>query len=499
MSQAEERHHHHHHHHHGAGREHSGRVAAGDQPRSSLQLDLNFAMADFVGPENGLTEEDFHRLQPRLEQISQQIQEWRHSGRIGFFDLPYQDPGLKEIKKLARGLKEWCWDLVVLGIGGSALGAKALHQALCHPSHNFFPPARRHYNLRLFVLDNIDPDTFYGTLDGMELRRVAVNVVSKSGTTAETLAQFLFLYGILRGRLGDRVYDRVVVTTDPEKGPLRQLAQKLGFPSLEIPPNVGGRFSVLTAVGLFPAACVGIDIEELLAGARAMADRIFNTPPADNPAYRLAACYYLFVRAKNRPIHVFMPYATSLTGITDWICQLWGESLGKRVTTDGRVVHAGPTPVRAVGATDQHSQLQLYMEGPPDKLITFLEVEKFRHEVKLPDLFPDLEALHYLGGHTMAELLAAEKLATAFNLMKAGRPNLTLRLPELTEFVLGQLIYLYEVTTVITGCLLEINPFDQPGVEGGKQTTYGLMGRPGFEARREEIVNFPKPLRKYII
>ncbi len=379
------------------------------RPEAALRLDFNFAMADFVGAENGLTEEDFAALLPRLTDIARQLQDWRQSGRIGFFDLPYQEDKLKPIKKLAKALKEWCWDLVVLGIGGSALGAKALHQALCHPSHNYFPPARRHYNLRLFVLDNIEPDTFYGLLDGLELRRTAVNVISKSGSTAETLAQFLFLYGLLKGRLGDKVYDRMILTTDPEKGPLRRLARELGFSSLEVPPNVGGRFSVLTAVGLFPAACVGIDLEDLLAGARFMADRIAATPIAANPAYRLAALYYLFAEQKGRPIHVFMPYATSLTGMTDWICQLWGESLGKRLAVDGRVVQAGPTPVRAVGATDQHSQLQLYMEGPPDKVITFLEVEKFHHDIKIPDLFPEFEALHYLGGHTLAELLRAEK------------------------------------------------------------------------------------------
>ena len=175
------------------------------------------------------------------------------------------------------------------------------------------------------------------------------------------------------------------------------------------------------------------------------------------------------------------------------------ESLGKKYALDGSIVHVGPTPVRAVGVTDQHSQLQLYMEGPPDKIITFLEVDKFQHTLAIPRLYPEMEGMHYLGGHSFAELLQAEKKATAFNLIKAGRPNLTLHLPEINPFTLGQLIYLFEVTVVVLGRLLNINPFDQPGVEGGKQTTYGLMGRQGFESQRREVENAPPVLDKYVL
>ncbi|AEB08219.1 glucose-6-phosphate isomerase [Desulfobacca acetoxidans] len=471
-----------------------------DYAKMAITLDHNFSMAEFVGPENGLQEKDLENLTPRLEEIDQQIKTWRQEGTIGFFDLPYQEETAKKINKLAKKLKEWCWDLLVLGIGGSALGAKALHQALCHPSHNLFPPARRSYHSRLFVADNIDPDYLYGILDAVELRRTVVNVISKSGSTAETIAQFLFVYSLLKGRLGaDKVRDRIVLTTDPEKGMLRHLVQNEGFPSLSVPPNVGGRFSVLAAVGLFPAAMVGVDIEELLEGARFMDQRLRSASISQNLAYRLAACYYLFLSQKARPIQVIMPYAAGLTGIADWFCQLWGESLGKKYALDGSIVHVGPTPVRAVGVTDQHSQLQLYMEGPPDKIITFLEVDKFQHTLAIPRLYPEMEGMHYLGGHSFAELLQAEKKATAFNLIKAGRPNLTLHLPEINPFTLGQLIYLFEVTVVVLGRLLNINPFDQPGVEGGKQTTYGLMGRQGFESQRQEVENAPPVLDKYVL
>ncbi len=465
----------------------------------ALGLDYNYAMAEFVG-EHGLQEGDLADLAPRLAALDQEIAQGRADGRLGFMELPYQDQVLKEIKKLSKPITDWCWHLVVLGIGGSALGTRALHQALCHPQYNLFPMARRQHRPALWVADNIDPDYFFGLLDGLELRRTAFNVISKSGSTAETMAQFIWAYRLLQNRVGDdKARERLIVTTDPEKGPLRRLARQEGLPTLSIPPNVGGRFSVLSAVGLLPASLVGINVKELLAGARFMDQRLKAAEPARNPAYRLAALFYLFAAVKKRPILVMMPYATTLSGMAEWFCQLWAESLGKRLALDGRVVNAGSTPVRAVGATDQHSQLQLYMEGPQDKLIAFLQVDKFQHHLEIPDLFGENEDLGYLGGHSLNELLDLERQATAFNLMQAGRPSLTLSLPEINPFTLGQLIYLLEVATVAAAALFGVNPLDQPGVEGGKQTTYGLMGRPGFDSRRQEFAAAPPPLEKYLI
>ncbi|MGO8761524.1 MAG: glucose-6-phosphate isomerase [Desulfobaccales bacterium] len=464
-----------------------------------LSLDHNYAMAEFLGA-IGLKETDLHGLAPRLEAFHQGLPARRDSGQMGFMELPYQTQVVKEVRRVAKPLLEWCWDLVVLGIGGSALGARALHQALCHPQHNKFPMARRHLKLGLWVADNIDPDHLYGLLDGLDMRRTAFNVISKSGNTAETLAQFLWIYKLLKGRVGEaKARERLVLTTDPEQGPLRSLAAREHLASLAVPPNVGGRFSVLSAVGLLPAVLAGIDVEELLAGARFMDQRLKDAAPGQNPAYRLAALFYLFATAKARPILVFMPYASALAGMADWFGQLWAESLGKRQDLQGKVVNAGSTPVRALGTTDQHSQLQLYMEGPPDKLITFLAVDKFKHHLEIPNLYPDQEALSYLGGHSLDELLRVERQATAFNLMKAGRPNLTLHLPEINPFTIGQLIYLLEAVTVVAGSLFGVNAFDQPGVEGGKQTTYGLMGRRGFENYHREFAEAPPPLEKYRI
>jgi glucose-6-phosphate isomerase len=258
-----------------------------------LSLDYNYAMADFVG-QGGLQESQLAALAGRFAALHQQLGDARAAGSLGFMELPYQTDLLKEIKKVGKPALEWCWDLVVLGIGGSALGAQALMQALAPPQHNKFPMARRQHRLGLWVLDNIDPDYVFGILDGLELKRVSVNVISKSGATAETLSQFLWLYELLKSRLGeDQARERLIVTTDPDRGPLRQLAAREGFASLPVPSNVGGRFSVLSAVGLLPASLAGIDVEELLAGARFMDQRLQGAAPERNPAYLLAGLYYL--------------------------------------------------------------------------------------------------------------------------------------------------------------------------------------------------------------
>jgi glucose-6-phosphate isomerase len=466
--------------------------------KMAVSLDYNYAMADFVG-EHGLRREEMEALTPRLAAIQADLANGRQQGRLAFFDLPYQLETVGEIRRLAKPLLEWCWDFIVLGIGGSALGARALHQALCHPQHNKLPLGRRQHKPSLWVLDNIDPDYMYGILDALEFRRTAVNVISKSGSTAETLAQFLFLFQVLKNRVGEeKARERCILTTDPEKGTLRKLAEKEGFFTLSVPPAVGGRYSVLTSVGLLPAAMVGIDIEELLAGARFMDERL-RTAGVDNLAFTLASLFYLFATVQGRPILVLMPYASSLTFFADWFCQLWAESLGKEVGLSGNVVNTGSTPVRALGVTDQHSQLQLYMEGPRDKLITFLEVGKFTHQLPLNPLFPEYENMDYLAGHSLNELFQKEYEATAFNLMRAKRPNLTLKIPEINAFTMGQLMFLFEVVTVAAGGLFGVNPLDQPGVEGGKNTTYGLMGRPGYEKYRQELDAAPPKQNKYLV
>jgi glucose-6-phosphate isomerase len=308
------------------------------------------------------------------------------------------------------------------------------------------------------------------------------NVVSKSGTTAETMAQFLIVREKLAQVFPDDGYRRhLIFTTDPAKGVLRQLADAEDIATLPIPENVGGRFSVLSAVGLLPAALIGIDIKRLLQGAADMDERCRTADLSANPAGMFAMLQYIAHTTAGAPIHVMMPYSDRLYLTADWFRQLWAESLGKRKTRDGRDVFTGPTPVKALGATDQHSQVQLYMEGAFDKTVTFLSVESDAIDLTIPQLYSEIPALAYLGGHTLAELLNAERTATAAALASAGRMNLTIRLPALDAYAMGQLLMMLQIATVYAGALYGVNPLDQPGVELGKELTYGIMGRSGFE------------------
>ena len=355
--------------------------------------------------------------------------------------------------------------------------------------------ARDHFP-RLFVLDNVDPDTVKSLLDRIDVRRTLFNVISKSGTTAETMSQFLVVRDRLRAALEDEsaIHRHLLFTTDPESGVLRKIADDEGVVTLPIPRNVGGRFSVLSAVGLLPAAMVGIEIERLLAGARAMRDRCETGDLSENPAGLYAALQWLADSEAGAPIHVMMPYSDRLYSMADWFRQLWAESLGKRVSRSGEEVFVGPTPVKALGATDQHSQVQLYMEGPFDKTITFLAVAERDRDLTIPPAYGEIEALGYLGGQTLGSLLDAERRATAAALAERGRMNMTLTLPRLDEHALGQLLMLLEIATVYAGALYDVNPLDQPGVELGKRLTYGLMGRPGVEA-----ADLPEPDPRWVV
>lgn len=463
-------------------------------------LDFNYTMAEFVGKKHGLAAEEIKALEGKVKEIHAQLLQKRKRGILAFYDLPYEEKEAGRLVKMGRKISRACRNFVVLGIGGSALGGTAIHRALDHSYYNLLSDSQRKGRPRLFFADNIDPDGFQGLLDILDPKETIFNVISKSGSTAETMSQFLYVQDRLIKKLGkDGHRSHIVVTSDPEKGPLRKIAEKEGYSSLAIPPNVGGRFSVFTPVGLLPAAVTGINISMLLAGARDMDKRCKVPNLRQNPAYLNATLYYLADTKKGKSIAVMMPYTNALYGIADWFRQLWAESLGKKTDLDGRPVSTGQTPVRALGVTDQHSQLQLYVEGPNNKLITFLVVEKFHKKIVLSKSFADVDGAGYLGGHSLNELIAVEQKATELSLTVNGRPNISIIVPEVNAFTLGQIFFMLEVQTVFAGGLYNINPLDQPGVEGGKQLAHGLMGRRGFEHKAKEFEERPKKSEKYII
>lgn len=452
----------------------------------SIVLDYNNMLAPRLGGGHGIDPASLDRMAERFREAHADTGRRRQSGELGFYALVDETETLSAIESFANGAGQAFSNVVVLGIGGSALGTVALRTALLDPSWNELSDEEREFYPRLYVLDNVDPATFGPVLNRLDLRKTLFNVVSKSGGTAETMSQYLVIRDRLEKELGDGYRRHLLLTTDPEKGVLRKIARTDDIASLPIPPTVGGRFSVLSAVGLLPAAMAGIDVRALLAGAAEMARRCETDDLRANPAGMFAALQYLADTEKGAPIHVMMPYSDRLRDVADWFRQLWAESLGKQKTRGGDDVFAGPTPVKALGATDQHSQVQLYVEGPFDKTITILVERERGDDIPIPSLHGDLEELSYLGGHALGELLDTERLATEAALARRGRMSMTLEIPRVDARSLGGLLMLLQVATVYAGHFYGVDPLDQPGVELGKQLTYGIMGRPGFEGPRQE-------------
>jgi glucose-6-phosphate isomerase len=447
-----------------------------------LELDTQYIHDERLGAHR-LGEDQLAELNPRIGQVLAEIAEERKAGQHRFRELPHLRIQVDEIKQLVAEYKDSTDNLLVLGIGGSALGNIALQSALNPATYNLLSADDRR-GPRLFVLDNVDPVQFEAIMSfvGQDWSRTLVNVISKSGETAETSAQFL----VVRDRMikaldEEEAKDRFIVTTDAAHGTMRSIVDKEEYRSLVVPDGVGGRFSVLTPVGLFSAAMCGIDIDALLEGAARMDAAVSDPDPATNPAARIAAVHHLYMERGKR-LHVMMPYSQQLKDMADWYRQLWAESLGKIRPSNGENV--GPTPIKALGATDQHSQVQLYREGPNDKVITFLEVEEFDVDTIVPRGFAGVEAMEYLGRSedgTLGGLLNIEKKATELALLASQRPSLTIKFPTVSPQTVGEFIYLYESVIPIMGKLSGINPYDQPAVELGKQLTFHFMGRQGYE------------------
>ncbi len=458
---------------------------------TGLRIDYANCLADRVGA-YGLEPETLAADDARLADLTERLNRSRGTGAERWRDLPF-DPLRGEhvaaVKALVQRLAPQTDNLVVLGIGGSALGNIALQAALNPVTWNHMPRGER-VGPRLFVLDNVDPLLVGQVLDDVRredpgFSRTVINVISKSGETAETAAQFVITRSMLRAALGQDYAAHVVAITDPQGGTMRAISDAEGYATLPVPEGVGGRFSVLSPVGLFSAAMCGLDIDALLDGAAEMDMRCREIDSRRNPAAVLAWLLVELAR-RGKTNHVLMPYASGLYPLADWFRQLWAESLGKRLDLDGREVFAGPTPIKALGTTDQHSQIQLYREGPHDKVIGFVSVELFDRDVQIP-VGIEAASLRYLENATLGQLLAAERRATEYALVESQRPNFTITMPRLDAYHVGQFIQLWEITTAYAGLMLGINAYDQPAVETGKAATFGLMGRPGYEEWKTRV------------
>ena len=465
-----------------------------------MKLNYNNMMYESLGAQ-GITQADIEALMPRIDSAMAAMAQKLENGGMDWRKLPFeQDEVLDDIAKYVDEMKPHINAFVVLGIGGSALGPMAVQQALNHPYYNELPREHCGNFPRLYVVDNIDPERLPYLFDVLDLKKTLFNVISKSGSTSETMSQFMIIEDILQQQLGkEEAKKHIVCTTDQKNGNLVKIASQAGYKTFTIPAGVGGRFSELSPVGLLPAAFCGIDTRGLLEGAAAMENLCREeTDYRKNPAYMYAILHYIAMqRGKN--ISVMMPYADSLKYISDWYAQLWAESLGKKYDIDGKVVNVGQTPVRALGATDQHSQVQLYTEGPFDKIIVLIGVEEYRETITIPKIYSDMPSLGFLGGVSHNQLIQTEQIATEYALTVAGKMNMTITLPRVSPQSLGYLLHFFEIATAFAGELMQINAFDQPGVEEGKNATYALFGRPGYESKKKELDSRPKPETRYII
>jgi glucose-6-phosphate isomerase len=468
---------------------------------SKLTLDFTGLTRVGVGAA-GIDDTDLDGIAERAAAAVDKTRGLRQAGKVGFFDLPDDRDGARRALQWAQDLPPQIDTMVVLGIGGSSLGPHAVYSALGRPL-DALRPRSPGMPRRLLFPDNSDPVTFEAILEVCPLERTVFCVVTKSGSTAETAAQLLVVYKKLEDALGaEGVKRHLVAITDPSSGVLRRAATELGLDTFEIPPSVGGRFSVLSAVGLLPAAAAGLDVMGLLEGARRMRDRVIDADDATdvrkNPALMLAALLYLHHTERQRPQVVMMPYADNLYDCADWFRQLWAESLGKERSVTGEVVNVGPTPIASRGATDQHSQLQLYAEGPADKVFLMLTARERGSELVMPEsaltAHPEFA---YLAGKTMGELLDAELWGTVGSLSGRGRPTATITLDRVDAEAIGELLLLLEAATAFAGPLYGVDPYDQPGVEEAKKLAYAALGREGYQELARER-QAPEPDARYV-
>ncbi|MCX7914039.1 MAG: glucose-6-phosphate isomerase [Thermodesulfovibrionales bacterium] len=431
---------------------------------------------DLIGA-NGLTEDDLLAID------SAKIQDMflkKSYPELAFLDLPKQD--ISEIKKIGEYARQF-ENFIVLGIGGSALGPRSIVEALS-PFHNYLRKPR------VFIYDNVDPLTLKKILEIIDLDKSLINVISKSGSTAETAASFMVLWQRLKD-LGLSPQRHMVITTDPERGNLRKIVRDFHLRSLSIHPNVVGRYSVLSPVGLLTAEVVGIDCRDMLEGASEIGKKCLNFEVMENPALLFASALYQFNVLKKLNITVMLPYSDRLKAFSEWFCQLWAESLGK----DGK----GLIPYPSVGTTDQHSQLQAWMEGPKSFVVVFIAIEDYGVDIEIPVVFNEIEGLSYLSNHSLAELIKIEQEATEIALSKSGKPCITIQMPKIDAYHLGQLFHLFSIATAMAGFLFGVNPFNQPGVEEGKDLTYGMMGKRGYEKKIEEFLSYRKNKNRFVI
>jgi len=445
-----------------------------------LSLDVGHLISESDGP-NFVTNGEFDSFEKNYGWIFDKFRKSLKDGKspisLSFESRKYLD----DMKKVAGELAEKYENVLLIGIGGSTLGFRTILQSIKGPYYNIEGYDRRFP--RVFVLDNADPVLARQLDDTIDIGKTALVYVSKSGATPESAANFVYFYNRYKEAGGD-LRDITIICDKRDNG-INHIAESIGCNIFYIPEKLPGRYSVLSPVGLFPAELIGESGAELLAGASEVNDSLIDQPLGENAGFILGSCIWELIK-KGKLIHTIFNYSNVLSEFGLWFVQLWAESIGKRHDVDGREIFAGSTPLAAIGATDQHSLLQLFKEGPNDKIFGFVTVDEFDHDVTMGDAFPDLGEYAYFSGHKLSEQLKIEQVSTELSLFNADRPCYRIILPEISARTLGGLFYLMEALVVYVANLWNVNPFNQPGVEEGKNMTYSLMGRDKFISERSK-------------
>jgi glucose-6-phosphate isomerase len=478
-----------------------------------IRFDFNNMFSFSVGDAHGVTDDEITEISPRAKEAHQHLKKALEHGpsrinlSLEWTRLPFQDKNtIKEIQKLGGKIASKYENVISLGIGGSFLGVKAAQDALCPPYYNEFAELRKNKPRVYFEGNNLDPDTLNSLLKNLNPKKTFVIVISKSGETTETKAAFMVVESWLKKGAGKNYGSQIFAITDPESGALRkrvnaqQAKDKLSFRSLPLLKGVGGRFSEFN-LGLLHLAIIGVDIEEVFSGARVMAKRCSQEDLFKNPAYMYALLHTILYQKKGKSIAILMPFSETLKSTADWYIQLLAESLGKKyarkiefandaaekwVMDKERILNIGRTPASFRGTNDLHSIQQNNIEGENDKVVTFVRVEKFKSEVKVPG------KSDILCGKNFSELIALAEEATQWALVQEQRPNCAIIMPEVSAYYWGALLFFFEMATAFEAELLGVNAFDQPGVEGYKNYMYYKLGKPGIsEDVSNKIKNTP--------
>jgi glucose-6-phosphate isomerase len=470
---------------------------------NEITFDFNNLLNFNIGPKHGVSLIDIGRLEPKIRKCHEHLQsvvknpKSRFNLDLVWTQLPYQDEKvINRVEELAAEICANFENVISLGIGGSYLGLKAAQDALCAPYYNEFSTVRNNRPKIYFEGNNLDPVPLKVLLANLDPKKTFVIVISKSGETTETKAAFEAIQAWLQNSLGASFGRQILAITDPESGSLRKvvnLEQKkdnLSFRSLPLLKGIGGRYSEFN-MGLLHLAIIGADIRNILEGAKAMALRCNRGDLYRNPAYLYAALHFILYKKKSKPISILMPFSENLKSTADWYAQLLAESLGKKYerkiikNKDGseqwledlkRQVNVGPTPVICRGTTDLHSIQQNNVEGENNKIITFVRIEEFGQDISIPG------SDSFLSGRRLGELLDLAQEATQWSLTRAQRPNCTISLPCLDAFNWAGLLFFFQMATAFEGELLNVNAFNQPGVESYKNYLYYKLNKPGISA-----------------